>query len=54
MDVVGLSLPNRDHVIVHLLQLFLGDIERVWRWVELVRLEALVGEVDGKDLIVFL
>jgi hypothetical protein len=47
-----LHLAHDDHVVVHLLQLLLGDLERIGRGVELVRLEALVAQVDGKHLVV--
>lgn len=47
-------LPHSDHVVVHLLQLLLGDFERVWRRVELVRLKGLVGETNLKRLVVLL
>ena len=44
--------PDGDHVTVHLLELLLCRLQRVrWR-VELVRLEALVAQIDGKWLIV--
>jgi hypothetical protein len=45
-------LPYGDHVVVHLLQLLLGDIERVWRGVELVCLEGLVRETDLEGLVI--
>ena len=50
----GSIVPDGDHVVVHLLQLILGDIERVRRRVELVRLERLVGEADLEGLVVLL
>ena len=45
------NLPGGNHVIVHLLQLLLGGVECVGRWVELVGLEALVGEADLEGLL---
>jgi hypothetical protein len=48
----GVFLPYGDHVVVHLLQLLLGDIERVWRRVELVCLKGLVGETDLEGLVI--
>jgi hypothetical protein len=51
---LGASVPDGDHVVVHLLQLGLGRIERVGRRVELVRLKALIREADLKGLIVLL
>jgi hypothetical protein len=49
-----LFLPYGDHIVVHLLQLLLGHIERVWRRVELVCLKGLVGETDLKGLVILL
>lgn len=48
------NIPHRDHVIVHLLQLLLCGVQFVRGRVELVRLETLVGELDGEILIIFL
>ena len=45
------SLPGGDHVVVHLLQLLLGGVKGVGWWVELVGLEALVGEADLEGLL---
>jgi hypothetical protein len=46
------GIPDDDHVVVHLLELLLGHLERVrWR-VEFVGLEALIAEPDLKRLIV--
>jgi hypothetical protein len=50
----GVSLPYGNHVVVHLLQLFLGDIERVRRRVELVCLKGLVGQTNLEGLVVVL
>jgi hypothetical protein len=50
----GVFLPYGDHVVVHLLQLLLGDIECVRRGVELVCLEGLVGETDLEGLVILL
>jgi hypothetical protein len=47
-------IPHRDHVAVHLLQLLLGGLQSVRRRVELIGLEALVGETDGERLVIFL
>lgn len=47
-------IPDRDHVVVHLLQLLLGGLQSVRRRVELVGLEALVGEADGERLVILL
>lgn len=48
------ELPYGDHVVVHSLQLFLGGVEGIrWR-VELICLEALIGEPDFEGLIIFL
>lgn len=44
-------IPGQHHVVVHLLQLLLGDLEGVWRGVELVGLEALVTQGNGEGLI---
>lgn len=44
-------IPGQHHVVVHLLQLLLGDLEGVWRGVELVGLEALVTQGDGEGLV---
>lgn len=49
-----LDRPNRDHIFVHLLQLFLGSVEGVGRRIEVVGLEALVGELDLERLVIFL
>jgi hypothetical protein len=40
--------------VVHLLQLLLGGLQSVRRRVELISLEALVGETDGERLVIFL
>jgi len=40
--------------VVHLLQLLLGRLQSVRRRVELVGLVALVGEADGKGLVILL
>lgn len=48
--VVG--IPDNDHVVVHLLQLLLGNLKGVRRGVELVGLEALIAEPDGEGLII--
>jgi len=48
--VVG--IPDDDHVVVHLLQLLLGNLERVRGGVELVGLEALIAEPDVERLFV--
>jgi hypothetical protein len=50
----GLFVPYGDHVVVHLLQLLLGDVHCVWRRVELVCLEGLVGEADLERLVILL
>lgn len=50
----GYFVPGDDHVVVHLLQLILGDIESVRRGVKLVCLEALVAECDLEGLVVVL
>ncbi len=44
-------VPDADHVVVHLLQLLLGDIDGVRRGVKLVGLEALIAEGDGEVLV---
>jgi hypothetical protein len=49
-----LFVPYSDHIIVHLFQLGLGGVERVLGRVELIGLEALIGETDLKGLLVFL
>lgn len=46
------SVPDSDHVVVHLLQLLLGRLECVGRGVELVRLEGLVREADLEGLVI--
>lgn len=48
------DIPDCYHVVVHLLQLLLGGLQSVRRWVKLVGLEALVGESDCEGLIIFL
>jgi hypothetical protein len=48
------SIPDSDHVVVHLLQLLLGDIHCVRRRVEFVCLEGLVREADLEGLVVLL
>jgi hypothetical protein len=50
----GMFLPYGDHVVVHLLQLLLGDIECVRRGVELVCLEGLIGETNLEGLVILL
>jgi hypothetical protein len=48
------SLPNRDHIVVHLLQLLLCGLKGIgWR-VELVGLEGFVGKGDREGLVIFL
>ena len=47
-------IPHGDHVVVHLLQLLLGNFHCVWRRVELVRLKGLVGEADLEGLVILL
>lgn len=49
-----MSLPYRYHVIVHLLEFFLGRLKSVWWRVKFVCLEALIGKLDGEGLIIFL
>ena len=46
------GIPDDDHVVVHLLQLLLGNLERVRGGVELVGLEALIAEPDGERLVI--
>lgn len=48
------ELPYGNHVVVHPLQLFLGGVEGVWWRVELICLEALIGEPDFEGFIIFL
>lgn len=48
------SLPDGDHVVVHLLQLLLGDLNLGGGRLELVRLERLWQELDGEGLLIFL
>ena len=48
-DVV--CIPDDDHVVVHLLQLLLGDGEGIGRGVELVGLEGLIAEGDLEGLL---
>lgn len=45
-------IPDGDHLVVHLLQLLLGHLNRVGRRVQLVGLEALVAEGDLEGLII--
>jgi hypothetical protein len=47
-------VPHSNHVVVHLLQLLLGHLQGVRRRVDLISLEALIGEADGKRLVLFL
>lgn len=47
-------IPDRNHVVVHLLKLLLGGLQGVWGRVELVGLEALVGEADSEGLVILL
>jgi hypothetical protein len=49
-----LHAAHGDHVVVHLLQLLLGCVKGERGRVELVGLEALVGELDLKGLVVLL
>ena len=49
-----LHATHGDHVAVHLLQLILGGLQGVRRRVELVGLEALVGETNGERLVIIL
>jgi hypothetical protein len=53
-SAILLIVPHRDHVVVHLLELLLGGLESVRGWVELVSLEALIGETDSEQLIILL
>jgi hypothetical protein len=46
--------PDRDHVVVHLLQLLLRRIQGVRRRIEVVGFETLLGELDLEGLIIFL
>lgn len=48
------QLPGENHVVIHLLQLLLGDIKGVRRWIQFICLEAFVGEVDSEMLVIFL
>jgi hypothetical protein len=48
------TIPDCNHVVVHLLELPLSDIERVRRGVELVGLEALIAEGNLERLVVLL
>lgn len=52
MDWKG--LPCGYHIVVHLLQLLLRGIHGVWRWVQLIGLEALIGETDLERLVILL
>lgn len=45
-------IPDGDHLVVHLLQLLLGHLNRVRRRVQLVGLEALVAEGNLEGLII--
>lgn len=47
-------IPNRDHVVVDLLQFLLGGLQCIGRRVELVGLEALIGEPNGEVLVILL
>lgn len=49
--VFGDCIPDDDHVVVHLLQLLLGDGEGIGRGVELVGLEGLIAEGDLEGLL---
>lgn len=46
--------PYGDHVAVHLLELFLRGLEGIWRRVEFVGLETLIGKLHLKRLVIFL
>ena len=48
------AVPDCYHVVVHLLELLLGGVERVGGRVELIGFEALVGEPDLEGLFIFL
>lgn len=48
------AIPHRNHVVVHLLELLLGDLQGVRGRVDLVGLEALVGEADSEGLVILL
>lgn len=49
-----MAIPHRNHVVVHLLELLLGDLQGVRGRVDLVGLEALVGEADSEGLVILL
>ena len=46
------NIPDDHHVGVHLLKLLLGDVNAVRRRVQLIRLEALIAQVDREGLII--
>ena len=47
-------IPDCYHIVVHLLQLGLGGVEGVGWGIEVVRFEALVGELDLERLVILL
>lgn len=47
-------IPHGDHVVVHGLELILGGLQGVRGRVDLVGLEALIGEADGERLVILL
>lgn len=53
-SAIVLIVPHGDHVVVHLLELLLGGLKSVRGWVELVGLEALIGETDSEELLILL
>lgn len=54
MSWISAEIPYRDHVVVDLLQFLLGGLHGVGRGIELVGLEALIGEAHGEGLILLL
>lgn len=47
-------VPHSYHVVVHLFKLFLGNVHRVRRRIELVCLESLIGKTDLEGLVILL
>lgn len=50
-EFIEVSVPNGNHIVVHLLELLLGHLQGVRGGIKLVGLEALIGESNGKGLI---
>ena len=54
MKAKSSAVPYPDHIKVHLPQLGFSGLESIGRRIELIGLEALVGEPDFEGLVIFL